>query len=334
MFSISWAFFLCVGRKRDRIDCLSVPEKIPSICIIAVPTLFAFYGGAFLSLTESVYWNLIILVSLRHLFTGLSSFLPEKSNKMLRKNQYLLLPHVPNRDNSKIDSSNSTVSNNETSETSDLSVDAQGTVNHNFLMENHNNENHIAMINENDENYFEIFKTPMKFGTENNTEVTAQIGTTALLPCTIHSVGEGVVSNFPLEQTQTLTWQPFIKSNLFSAQNDKFEAKIIITRFPLQVSWIRRKDYHLLTVGLTTYSSDERFSAAHLKNSEVCLLWPQVSLKCHDNKKKYQFQDWTLQIKYVQMRDAGTFECQVSKHPPISIFVILNVVGKQWISNR
>lgn len=36
-----------------------------------------------------------------------------------------------------------------------------------------------------------------------------------------------------------------------------------------QVSWIRRKDYHLLTVGLTTYSSDERFSAAHLKNSEV-----------------------------------------------------------------
>lgn len=39
--------------------------------------------------------------------------------------------------------------------------------------------------------------------------------------------------------------------------------------FPLQVSWIRKKDYHLLTVGLTTYSSDERFSATHLKHSEV-----------------------------------------------------------------
>lgn len=113
---------------------------------------------------------------------------------MLHKNQYLLLPHVPSRDNNKIDPSNGTSSNNETSETSDLSVDAQSTVNHNFLMENHNNENHIAMINENDENYFEIFKTPMKFGTENNTEVTAQIGTTAHLPCTIHNVGEGVVS--------------------------------------------------------------------------------------------------------------------------------------------
>lgn len=36
-----------------------------------------------------------------------------------------------------------------------------------------------------------------------------------------------------------------------------------------QVSWIWRKDYHLLTVGLTTYSSDERFSATHLKHSEV-----------------------------------------------------------------
>jgi hypothetical protein len=120
--------------------------------------------------------------------------MPDNSNKMLHKNQYLLLPHVPSRDSNKIDPSNSTANNNETSETSDLSVDTQNTVNHNFLMENHNNENHIAMINENDENYFEIFKTPMKFSTENNTEVTAQIGTTAHLPCTIHNVGEGVVS--------------------------------------------------------------------------------------------------------------------------------------------
>ncbi|XP_055608088.1 uncharacterized protein LOC129755561 [Uranotaenia lowii] len=70
------------------------------------------------------------------------------------------------------------------------------------------------------------------------------------------------------------------------------------------VSWIRRKDYHLLTVGLTTYSSDERFSATHLQNSE----------------------DWTLQIKFVQDRDAGWYECQVSTHPPTSIFLELRVV--------
>lgn len=36
-----------------------------------------------------------------------------------------------------------------------------------------------------------------------------------------------------------------------------------------QVSWIKRKDYHLLTVGLTTYSGDERFQAIHVQHSEV-----------------------------------------------------------------
>lgn len=40
------------------------------------------------------------------------------------------------------------------------------------------------------------------------------------------------------------------------------------------------------------------------------------------------FQDWTLQIKFVQMRDAGLYECQVSSHPPTSIFIDLKVVGK------
>ncbi|XP_026481535.1 lachesin-like [Ctenocephalides felis] len=103
---------------------------------------------------------------------------------------------------------------------------------------------------------------PMYFGTENSTMVTSQIGSTALVPCAVHHIGEGMVS------------------------------------------WIRRKDYHLLTVGLTTYSSDERFSAIHLQHSE----------------------DWTLQIKFVQARDAGIYECQVSTHPPTSIFIHLNVV--------
>lgn len=40
--------------------------------------------------------------------------------------------------------------------------------------------------------------------------------------------------------------------------------------FKRQVSWIRRtRDYHLLTVGLTTYSGDERYSVSHAKHSEV-----------------------------------------------------------------
>ncbi|KAI4466574.1 defective proboscis extension response dpr -related [Holotrichia oblita] len=45
------------------------------------------------------------------------------------------------------------------------------------------------------------------------------------------------------------------------------------------------------------------------------------------------FQDWTLQIKYVQKRDAGLYECQVSSHPPTSIFIELNVVAisETWL---
>ncbi|XP_049881088.1 uncharacterized protein LOC126377397 [Pectinophora gossypiella] len=105
--------------------------------------------------------------------------------------------------------------------------------------------------------------TPEKhFATDNNTVVTSQTGSTALLPCVIRNIGDGIVS------------------------------------------WIRRKDYHLLTVGLTTYSSDQRFQAIHLQHSE----------------------DWTLKVRFVQKRDAGIYECQVSSHPPTSIFLRLDVV--------
>lgn len=71
------------------------------------------------------------------------------------------------------------------------------------------------------------------------------------------------------------------------------------------VSWIRRKDFHILTSGTSTYTTDQRFQAIHPDRSE----------------------DWTLQIKYVQKRDAGNYECQVTLEEGfISRFVSLNVV--------
>lgn len=40
----------------------------------------------------------------------------------------------------------------------------------------------------------EYYKEPMYFGTENSTTITTQIGANAHLPCTIHHIGESVVS--------------------------------------------------------------------------------------------------------------------------------------------
>ncbi|XP_067143572.1 peroxidasin homolog [Centruroides vittatus] len=70
------------------------------------------------------------------------------------------------------------------------------------------------------------------------------------------------------------------------------------------VSWIRRKDFHVLTVGLETYTTDARFQAIHMERTN----------------------DWSLQIRYPQLNDAGLYECQVGSDPKISFFVNLNVV--------
>ncbi|MPC55413.1 hypothetical protein E2C01_049348 [Portunus trituberculatus] len=72
----------------------------------------------------------------------------------------------------------------------------------------------------------------------------------------------------------------------------------------IKVSWIRHRDIHLLTVGRYTYTSDQRFRALHEEDSD----------------------DWLLKINYVQTRDSGMYECQISTTPPLSHFVRLNVV--------
>ncbi|KAA0202222.1 hypothetical protein HAZT_HAZT009955 [Hyalella azteca] len=72
------------------------------------------------------------------------------------------------------------------------------------------------------------------------------------------------------------------------------------------VSWVRRRDYHLLTVGPVAYSSDQRFSVRYIKSEK----------------------DWQLHIRYVQKRDEGVYECQIATHPPISLLSTLHVVGE------
>ncbi|XP_063225135.1 protein sidekick-like isoform X2 [Bacillus rossius redtenbacheri] len=70
------------------------------------------------------------------------------------------------------------------------------------------------------------------------------------------------------------------------------------------VSWIRHRDIHILTVGGYTYTSDQRFQANHNRDTD----------------------EWTLQIKWAQKRDAGIYECQISTQPVRSYFVNLNIV--------
>ncbi|KAJ2944919.1 hypothetical protein O0L34_g1814 [Tuta absoluta] len=71
------------------------------------------------------------------------------------------------------------------------------------------------------------------------------------------------------------------------------------------VTWIRKKDYSLLSVGLVTYSADSRFFSAHGRHVK----------------------DWALHIRFATSADAGFYECQVPTHPPTSIFFKLVLVA-------
>ncbi|XP_031779737.1 neural cell adhesion molecule 2 [Nasonia vitripennis] len=67
------------------------------------------------------------------------------------------------------------------------------------------------------------------------------------------------------------------------------------------VTWVRRKDRQLLTVGQNTHSVDKRFMVKHVNN------------------------EWSLLIQKVTCEDAGLYECQVASHPVQQYFVRLSV---------
>ncbi|KAK7085339.1 hypothetical protein SK128_014158 [Halocaridina rubra] len=69
------------------------------------------------------------------------------------------------------------------------------------------------------------------------------------------------------------------------------------------VSWVRARDIHLLTAGVTTYTSDNRFSAVNPVGGD----------------------HWMLRLRHARPSDAGTYLCQVSVSPPISVPITLTV---------
>ncbi|KAF0310912.1 Zwei Ig domain protein zig-8 [Amphibalanus amphitrite] len=79
------------------------------------------------------------------------------------------------------------------------------------------------------------------------------------------------------------------------------------------VSWIRKRDLHILTTDIFTYTSDARYQVAHPEGS----------------------QNWTLLVKYAQARDTGVYECQVNTEPKRSLAFYLRVVAValSWLQN-
>ncbi|KAH0948662.1 hypothetical protein HN011_002456 [Eciton burchellii] len=73
------------------------------------------------------------------------------------------------------------------------------------------------------------------------------------------------------------------------------------------VSWIRKRDLHILTSMAVTYTSDARFAIVGNPETDY----------------------WNLQIDYVQPRDAGIYECQVNTEPKIYRAVTLKVLDIQ-----
>lgn len=70
---------------------------------------------------------------------------------------------------------------------------------------------------------------------------------------------------------------------------------------------MRKRDLHILTSNVYTYTGDQRFNVVHPADSD----------------------DWDLRIEYAQPRDAGIYECQVNTEPKINLAVHVFVTGKK-----
>ena len=58
----------------------------------------------------------------------------------------------------------------------------------------------------------------------------------------------------------------------------------------LTISWIRLSDFHILSIGMLLYSRDSRYTVLHSPNRAI----------------------WTLQIRGVEERDEGEYQCQAA----------------------
>lgn len=69
------------------------------------------------------------------------------------------------------------------------------------------------------------------------------------------------------------------------------------------VVWLRERDLHILTYDVYTFTSEDQFESFHAVDSD----------------------EWTLMIRHTQVKDSGTYVCQVSSEPYISQYYHLNI---------
>jgi len=124
-----------------------------------------------------------------------------------------------------------------------------------------------------------------------------------LLLLTLHNKYDCV--QHPYDQHHQPVFDDHLPSNITVQQGDTAYLHCrIFNAENMSVSWIRGSDSHIITVDQETFISDQRFSSL---------------IKTSDNL-------WTLKVKYVSARDAGSYECQVSTVPKMSRKIELVVV--------
>lgn len=77
------------------------------------------------------------------------------------------------------------------------------------------------------------------------------------------------------------------------------------------VIWIRNSDLQILTAGLATFSSDNRFKVNHENTIDE--------------------RDWSLLITNVKLEDSGLYECQINTEYKMKLNINLTVKGKFMI---
>lgn len=138
--------------------------------------------------------------------------------------------------------------------------------------------------------------------------ITGQVGSSVYLHCIVETIGDKTVSTIII----IITGKKSVKKKNLMKEINKviilFYFSFICDLFAfLQISWLRLRDYSLLTVGLDTHTLDKRFLVRH---------------------GTMQPNDWALQITFLSPQDEGIYECQVNSDPPRSQYYYLNVLSK------